>query len=84
MEDGQCSKSFPKQYQMESQQNVNGYLLYRWKGITADVRWTTLDKCVVPYNAYLLKKYNAHINVVVCTSMQAIKDIYKYIYKGFD
>ncbi len=29
-------------------------------------------------------KYDAHINVEVCTSLQAIKYIYKYIFKGFD
>ncbi len=39
---------------------------------------------VVPYNPYLSKKYNAHINVEVCASVQAIKYINKYIYKGSD
>ena len=39
---------------------------------------------VVSYCPYLSLKYNAHINVEVCTSSRAIKYIYKYIYKGFD
>ena len=39
---------------------------------------------VVPYNPYLSGKYKAHINVEVCGSVQAIKYINKYIYKGPD
>ena len=29
-------------------------------------------------------KFNAHFNVEVCTTVKAIKYIYKYIYKGYD
>jgi hypothetical protein len=36
----------------------------------------------VPYNLYLIRRYKAHINVEVCTTVQAIKYIYKYVYKG--
>ncbi|POS81966.1 hypothetical protein EPUL_006706, partial [Erysiphe pulchra] len=43
-----------------------------------DNRW------VVPYNAYLTKKYNAHINVEVARGVQAIKYLAKYVYKGSD
>lgn len=42
------------------------------------------NRRVVPYNPYLTLKYNAHINVEVSTSLQAIKCIYKYIFQGFD
>jgi hypothetical protein len=38
----------------------------------------------VPYNPYLSRKYRAHINVEVCASVQAVKYIHKYIYKGGD
>lgn len=37
---------------------------------------------VVPYNPYLTRHFKAHINVEVCSSVQAIKYIHKYIYKG--
>ena len=86
MDDGKCKKTFPKQLRATTAPNVNGYPLYRRRqGITADVRGTTMDNSqVVPYNPYLLLKYNAHINVEVCTSLRAVKYIYKYIYKGFD
>ena len=36
------------------------------------------------YSSFLLLQYNAHINIEVCKSVQAIKYIYKYIYKGKD
>jgi hypothetical protein len=38
----------------------------------------------VPYNPFLSKKYNAHINVEVCSSISAVKYLYKYVYKGHD
>jgi len=43
-----------------------------------DSRW------VVPYNAYLLLRYNTRINVEYCASVKAVKYLYKYIFKGHD
>lgn len=37
---------------------------------------------VVLYNPYLSRHFEAYINVKVCISVQAIKYIRKYIYKG--
>ncbi len=37
---------------------------------------------MVPYNPYLSKKYQAHINVEVCGGVQAVKYIHSYVYKG--
>ncbi|XP_035233478.1 uncharacterized protein LOC118205293 [Stegodyphus dumicola] len=87
MSDGVCSKGFPKPFQAETKENVNGYPLYRRrddgnfiviKGHAIDNRW------VVPYNPYLTKKYNAHINVEVCSSIKSVKYLFKYVYKGHD
>ncbi len=39
---------------------------------------------MVPYNPYLSLLFNCHINVEVCTSVAAVKYLYKYIYKGHD
>ncbi|XP_035204942.1 uncharacterized protein LOC118179893 [Stegodyphus dumicola] len=59
MSDGVCSKGFPKPFQAETKENVNGYPLYRRrddgnfiviKDHAIDNRW------VVPYNPYLSKK----------------------------
>ncbi|KAK4509476.1 uncharacterized protein ATC70_007828 [Mucor velutinosus] len=46
--------------------------------ITIDNRW------VVPHNLYLVAKYNAHINVEICSQVNSVKYIYKYVYKGHD
>ena len=43
-----------------------------------DNRW------VVPYNPYLLTRYNFHIKIEVCSGLKAVKYLYKYIYKGHD
>ena len=48
------------------------------KGIQLDNRY------VVPYHPYLSKKYNAHINVEICSSKKSCKYLYKYVYKGSD
>ena len=47
-------------------------------GCLLDNRW------VVPYNHFLLLKYNAHTNVEICTTVSAVKYLYKYVYKGHD
>lgn len=39
---------------------------------------------VVPYNTWLLKKYQAHINVEACTNAKPVAYLYKYIFKGSD
>ena len=42
------------------------------------------NEWVVPYNPYLLLRYNCHINVEICASTKATKYLYKYIHKGGD
>ncbi len=39
---------------------------------------------VIPYNPYLTMRYQCHINVKVCSSITAMKYLYKYVYKGHD
>jgi PIF1-like helicase/Helitron helicase-like domain at N-terminus len=88
--DNKCSKKFPKHYNDSTKLNVQGYPVYmrRNKGpvvIKRSNRQVVVDNSmVVPYNPKLLLRYNAHINVEVCTSLRAVKYIYKYCYKGFD
>lgn len=86
MENGECQKKFPKAFNETTKPNVNGYPVYRRRqGMQAQVRGVTMNnRWIVPYSPYLSLKYNAHINVEVCTSLKAIKYIYKYIYKGYD
>ncbi|GBO40804.1 hypothetical protein AVEN_212029-1, partial [Araneus ventricosus] len=65
MRDGQCCKSFPKQFKDDTEENVNGYPIYRRRA-TEPVqvgKYSIDNRWVVPYNPWLLKKFNAHINV---------------------
>ncbi|GBN29122.1 hypothetical protein AVEN_106795-1 [Araneus ventricosus] len=87
MADGICTKGYPKQFKEATAENVDGYPMYRRRdnanhvtinGTFVDNRW------IVLYNPYLTKKYNAHINVEICSSIKSIKCIFKYVYKGHD
>ena len=87
MRDGKCTKDYPKRFNEFTCESLNGYPLYRRRdnGINAEVRGSCLDnRYVVPYNPYLLAKFNCHINVEVCTTVKSVKYIYKYVYKGYD
>ena len=90
-EEGFCSKGFPKPFrEATTYSEMEIYPDYRrprpspeappikHKGRTVDNRW------VVPYSPYLLLKYQAHINVEVCISIESVKYLYKYICKGND
>jgi len=97
---GQCSKHYPKQAKDETELNVGGYPAYRRRQRFPPIgepnapkeRWTTRSikrgeqdsTWVVPHNAYLLTKFECHLNVEVCTSIRAVKYLYKYTYKGPD
>ncbi|WVZ97846.1 hypothetical protein U9M48_043355, partial [Paspalum notatum var. saurae] len=48
------------------------------RGDVLDNRW------VIPYNPYLLRLFNCHINVEACGSIKVVKYIFKYIYNGHD
>ncbi|XP_073537804.1 uncharacterized protein [Phyllobates terribilis] len=87
MDNGNCTKGFPKDFCSETNSNKNGYPKYQCRndnnfvelgGNRVDNRW------VVPYNPYFSLKYNAHINVEICSSIQSVKYLFKYVYKGHD
>ncbi|KAH0633393.1 hypothetical protein KY284_036179 [Solanum tuberosum] len=87
MKDGQCKFHYPRAFNNKTIQGRDGYPIYRRKndGRTSEVRGMKMNnQWVVPYNLYLLKRYNFHINVEVCSGVKAIKYMYKYIYKGHD
>jgi len=93
MQDGKCSKRFPKSFCEETIREEGKYPMYCRRDNKREVLKpckrqdapVPLNNCwVVPYNAYLLKRYNAHINVELSGSIKAIKYLYKYIYKGPD
>jgi hypothetical protein len=45
--------------------------------------WVT-NQSVVPFNPYLLLRYECHNNIEAVSSIDACKYIYKYIHKGGD
>ncbi|KAG2192401.1 hypothetical protein INT47_012468 [Mucor saturninus] len=87
MENGECKKRFPKSFCTETVEDGSGYPKYRRRDDGRSVtRGASLldNRWVVPHNLYLCAKYNAHINVEICTSVSAVKYLYKYVYKGHD
>ena len=96
MDGNVCVKNYTKEFCSQTIPNVNGYPTYRRREefhasgtrksypsrsrpeIHVDNRY------VVPYNKFLLLKYDCHINVEVCASLRSIKYLFKYIYKGHD
>ncbi|GMF58936.1 unnamed protein product [Phytophthora fragariaefolia] len=92
MKDGKCPKGYPKLLAEVTQGNVNGFPVcirrrrppgvLKFRGREYDN--ATINQWVVPYNPYLSQKYNCHINVEVCTTLTAVKYLYKYVYKGSD
>lgn len=100
MQDGRCSKSFPKPFNSYTTIGDDCYPNYRRRrpgqeegagGHTTTVRVSRTrqdvevdNRSVVPYNPWLLLKFRAHINVEFCASIKAIKYLYKYVFKGHD
>jgi hypothetical protein len=86
MSNGRCSKWYPKKFKDTTIVDVDGYPCYRRRAngntiikskVSLDNRW------VVPYNAKLLLKYKAHLNMEWCNQSTSIKYLFKYINKGY-
>ncbi|KAL5543450.1 hypothetical protein UlMin_007234 [Ulmus minor] len=84
---GKCKSHYPKKYCSQTYLANNSYPKYKRRNDnqTVKVRGHYLDnQWVFPYNPYLLAKFNCHINVEICSTVKAVKYLYKYIYKGHD
>ncbi|KAK9056547.1 hypothetical protein SSX86_023909 [Deinandra increscens subsp. villosa] len=87
MQNGTCSKNFPKAYESASRIDDKGRAFYRRRKDTPTVEkgGATVDSgYVVPYNKRLLLRFHAHINVEHCGWSMMIKYLFKYISKGPD
>ncbi|KAI5396483.1 hypothetical protein KIW84_062627 [Lathyrus oleraceus] len=87
MKDGHCKKRYPKQFLDETRQGTDSYPEYRRRfdeSVSLDKDKSVNNRWVVPYNPWLLLKYECHINVEIYSSIKSIKYLYKYVYKGSD
>ena len=83
----QCySKAYPKDLRKETTFAPNrSNLFYRRFSIPLNSDdEPDINRQVVPYNTYLLKKYRAYINTEIYGSIKSVFYLYKYIYKGPD
>lgn len=69
MKDGQCKSHYPKPFSNKSVQGKDRYPIYKRRndgkseticGLKMNNQW------VVPYNPYLLTRYNCHNNIEFC------------------
>jgi ATP-dependent DNA helicase PIF1 len=82
-----CKNHYPRAFSNAMSQGKDSYPIYRRRddGRKETVRGCELDnRWVIPYNPYLLRLFNCHINVEACGSIKAVKYLFKYIYKGHD
>lgn len=88
MVDKKCRFNYPKPFAERTTMTDEAYPEYRRRNngvsFTNARGYVYTNQHVVPYNPYLLLKYNCHINVEVAVSMQSLKYLYKYITKGHD
>ncbi|XP_074278501.1 uncharacterized protein LOC141602089 [Silene latifolia] len=84
---GRCKYAYPKQFAVSTTNSSDGYPVYRRRkiGDSAKIRGEQLDNhWVIPYNPYLLDLFDCHLNVEVFSTIQAVKYLYKYVYRGHD
>ena len=77
------SKNFPKNFNNKTSLNSSGYSLYMRRNEGKKINYkgkhsnkVADNRFVVPYNPYLLLKFNSHINVEVCSTVQCIKYLF--------
>lgn len=98
MQNGECTKRYPRNFVDQTQTGDDGYPLYRRRspedgGIKTKIKMRISSRVidmeidnrwVVPYCPLLSRIFQAHINVEYCNSVKSIKYICKYVNKGSD
>jgi hypothetical protein len=82
-----CLKGFPQPFSDETIINERNMTVYRRldNGIEHRIGQKVFDnKYVVPYNPYLLKHFQSHINVEYIAFASSMKYLFKYVTKGND
>ena len=87
---GKCRFKYPKNMQETTSDSNDSFPNYRRRNERVHIKGigesaVTIDNSwISPYSPYLTVKYNCHINVKICSSITAVKYLYKYVYKGHD
>ena len=94
MQDGKCTKKYPRPFIDETQTGEDGYPSYRRRrpgqgGFSGKIKirghdYVIDNRWIVPHCKLLSKAFNAHINVEICNSVKSIKYVCKYVNKGSD
>ncbi|XP_074290276.1 uncharacterized protein LOC141617007 [Silene latifolia] len=87
MRNERCKNHYPREFAYTTTNGRDSYPIYRRRntGVHVTVRGLELNNhWVVPYNPFLLAKYDCHLNVEICSTIKAVKYMYKYVYKGHD
>ncbi|XP_019086331.1 PREDICTED: uncharacterized protein LOC109126890 [Camelina sativa] len=87
MNNGKCTKFFPKPYMDNTIVDDASYPIYRRRndGRVVEKRVFQYDNSyVIPYNCDLSLRFRAHINVEWCNQTCLVKHLFKYITKGPD
>ncbi|KAJ1530211.1 hypothetical protein ONE63_005138 [Megalurothrips usitatus] len=79
-----CSKFYPKPAGTSTYTDEKGFVHYKRSHSNTARKGNRLvhDGWVVPWNAALLLKYDAHINLEISSTRRVIKYLFKYMTKG--
>nr|XP_025887491.1 uncharacterized protein LOC112941712 [Solanum lycopersicum] len=87
MKQGKCTKRFPKKFNNQKTFDADGFPIYRRRNTGTEVNKNNVfldNRYVVPYNRNLIVKFDAHINVELCSYSRSVKYLFKYVNKGSD
>ena len=90
MKRGSCKRNYPKPFAPTTVQGNDSYPVYRRRDnhdpvpLDQNARIMVDNRWVIPYNSWLLLRYDCHINVEICCNIKSVKYLYKYVYKGPD
>lgn len=84
MKNGKCTWYFPRKIVENITFDADRYSLHRRRDTGQIIKKEDCvinNKYVIPYNRYLLLKYNVHINLKLCNQSRSIKYLFKYMNK---
>ena len=98
MKDGVCTKKYPFSFQPTTNLTEGSFAVLRRRspdqgGLTAEKQVTrggltytiVIDnRWIVPYSPFLLRQFQCHLNVEICSTVTSIKYVLKYTFKGPD